>query len=51
VRRHDPDGARDIMLTHLADFEKRLRKQLVGRDDASRTATLGAPRLVRVPRR
>ncbi len=28
VRRRDPDGARQIMLTHLADFEKRLRRWL-----------------------
>jgi DNA-binding FadR family transcriptional regulator len=51
VRRHDPEGAREVMLTHLADFEKRLRRRLSERNETGRTATLGAPRLVRVPRR
>lgn len=47
VRRHDPDGARDIMLTHLADFEKRLRRSLMNREDAAVPVSLAAPRLVR----
>ncbi len=50
VRRHDPDGARDIMLTHLADFEKRLRRRLATRADGSSAPSLPAPRLVRVHR-
>jgi DNA-binding FadR family transcriptional regulator len=51
VRRRDPEGAREIMLVHLADFEKRLRRKLSEREETGRTTTLGAPRLVRVPRR
>lgn len=35
VRRHDPEGARDIMVTHLADFEKRLRRSLAERAEES----------------
>ncbi len=31
VRRRDPEGARQLMLTHLADFEKRLRRWLGSR--------------------
>lgn len=47
VRRHDPDGARDIMLNHLADFEKRLRRSLATRSDGAAAPTPTAPRLVR----
>ena len=50
VRRHDPDGARDIMLTHLADFEKRLRRSLATRTDATAAPELPTPHLVRVRR-
>jgi GntR family transcriptional repressor for pyruvate dehydrogenase complex len=48
VRRHDPEGARDIMLSHLADFEKRLRRSLATRSEAAAAPELAAPRLVRV---
>jgi DNA-binding FadR family transcriptional regulator len=51
VRRHDAEGAREIMLTHLADFEKRLRRSLSDRTDAARPRLLGAPKLVRGARR
>jgi DNA-binding FadR family transcriptional regulator len=49
VRRRDPDGAREIMLTHLADFEKRLRRQLQTRQGADAAAPAPA-KLVRVRR-
>ena len=49
VRRHDPDGAREVMLTHLADFEKRLRRSLQARGDAT-SVTTATPRLLRVKR-
>ncbi len=51
VRRHDPEGAREIMLVHLSDFEKRLRRRLAERTDAEKPAVLPAPRLVRAHRR
>jgi GntR family transcriptional repressor for pyruvate dehydrogenase complex len=44
VRRHDSEGARELMLTHLADFEKRLRRSLATRADA---AVAGAPSAAR----
>jgi GntR family transcriptional repressor for pyruvate dehydrogenase complex len=47
VRRHDPEGARDVMLTHLNDFEKRLRRSLSSRSDASVVRPLAGARLVR----
>lgn len=50
VRRHDPEGARDVMLTHLADFEKRLRRSLASRTEGSGTVSLAAQRLVRARR-
>lgn len=50
VRRHDPEGARDVMLTHLADFEKRLRRSLASRIEGSGTVSLAAQRLVRARR-
>jgi DNA-binding FadR family transcriptional regulator len=49
VRRRDPDGAREIMLTHLADFEKRLRRRLQTRQGADAAAPAPA-KLVRVRR-
>jgi len=51
VRRHDPEGAREIMLTHLADFEKRLRRSLSDRAEAEQPPSIAAPRLVRTTRR
>ncbi len=50
VRRHDSEGARDIMLTHLADFEKRLRRSLADRTEAAPVPAI-RPRLVRGARR
>src|SRR5713226_5817009 len=50
VRRHDPEGAREIMLNHLADFEKRLRRSLSDRTETEQRPTL-APKLVRTVRR
>ncbi len=46
VRRHDAEGARQIMLTHLADFEKRLRRRLAERDEHG-GASVARVRLVR----
>ncbi len=51
VRRRDGEGARDIMITHLADFEKRLRRSLAERSDTAKPAALTPPRLVRTQRR
>ncbi|HET7700051.1 MAG TPA: FCD domain-containing protein [Candidatus Limnocylindria bacterium] len=51
VRRHDSEGARDIMLTHLADFEKRLRRSLADRTETADAAPATRPRLVRGARR
>jgi len=51
VRRHDSEGAREVMLTHLADFEKRLRRSLSDRTETARTPVLAAPRLIRSARR
>ena len=51
VRRHDPEGAREIMLAHLSDFEKRLRRRLAERTESEQPAALPAPRLVRAHRR
>ena len=51
VRRHDPEGAREIMLAHLSDFEKRLRRRLAERTESDRPTTLPAPRLVRAHHR
>jgi len=50
VRRHDSEGARDLMLTHLADFEKRLRRGLSSRAEAEKPTSISAPRLVRARR-
>src|SRR6266540_1650066 len=50
VRRHDPEGAREVMLLHLSDFEKRLRRRLADRPDAMRAAPARVPRLVRARR-
>ena len=47
VRRHDPEGAREIMLTHLNDFEKRLRRSLSTRSDGGTVRSLASARLVR----
>ena len=47
VRRHDPEGAREIMLTHLADFEKRLRRSLSTRADGAMVRSLTSHRLIR----
>jgi DNA-binding FadR family transcriptional regulator len=47
VRRHDSEGAREIMLIHLADFEKRLRRRLAERTESAKPAALPPPRLVR----
>jgi DNA-binding FadR family transcriptional regulator len=33
VRRRDAEGARELMVVHLEDFEKRLRRRLAERDD------------------
>jgi GntR family transcriptional repressor for pyruvate dehydrogenase complex len=46
VRRHDADGARELMVTHLADFEKRLRKRLSQRE-VERAPSGNVHRLVR----
>ncbi len=46
VRRRDADGARQLMLAHLADFEKRLRKRLQERAEERVPAT-SIVRLVR----
>jgi len=51
VRRHDGEGAREIMVTHLADFEKRLRRSLAERSESGERVALAAPRLVRPQRR
>jgi DNA-binding FadR family transcriptional regulator len=51
VRRHDSDGAREIMIVHLSDFEKRLRRRLAERAEPQQAAALPAPRLVRTQRR
>jgi DNA-binding GntR family transcriptional regulator len=52
VRRHDADGARELMVAHLADFEKRLRKRLTQRE-VERAPSGNVHRLVRpsLPRR
>ena len=50
VRRHDPEGARDLMITHLSDFEKRLRRRLAVRSDADRPTSIVRARLVRSAR-
>jgi DNA-binding FadR family transcriptional regulator len=50
VRRHDPEGARDLMLTHLADFEKRLRRGLSVRADAEKPTSISKARLIRARR-
>jgi len=46
VRRRDAEGARELMVAHLADFEKRLRKRLQEREE-ERTPTTNLRRLVR----
>jgi DNA-binding FadR family transcriptional regulator len=51
VRRRDPEGARELMLDHLSDFEKRLRRRLADRGEAEHPATLPTPRLVRTQRK
>jgi len=50
VRRHDPEGAREIMVDHMADFERRLRRSLSTRAETSGTTSLAAARLVRARR-
>ncbi len=47
VRRHDSEGAREIMLTHLADFEKRLRRRLADRGESAGPTSIARARLVR----
>jgi len=51
VRRRDSEGAREIMIVHLSDFEKRLRRRLAERSEPQQAAALPAPRLVRTQRR
>jgi DNA-binding FadR family transcriptional regulator len=46
VRRHDAAGARELMVAHLADFEKRLRKRLTERE-VDRLPSGNVHRLVR----
>jgi DNA-binding FadR family transcriptional regulator len=46
VRRHDAGGARELMVAHLEDFEKRLRKRLAEREE-ERLPTGNVHRLVR----
>ena len=46
VRRHDAEGARELMVAHLEDFEKRLRKRLAEREE-ERLPTGNVHRLVR----
>src|SRR5919201_4674404 len=46
VRRHDAEGARQLMVAHLADFEKRLRKRLQEREE-ERMPSANIHRLVR----
>ena len=46
VRRHDAEGARELMVAHLEDFEKRLRRRLVEREE-ERLPTGNVHRLVR----
>jgi DNA-binding FadR family transcriptional regulator len=50
VRRHDPEGAREVMVAHLVDFEKRLRRSLSDRSESTRASTAPSPRLVRARR-
>ena len=50
VRRHDAQGARELMVAHLEDFEKRLRKRLAEREE-ERLPTGNVHRLVRPERR
>jgi GntR family transcriptional repressor for pyruvate dehydrogenase complex len=50
VRRGDGEGARALMITHLADFEKRLRRSLAERAEAPGGASVTPPRLVRTRR-
>ena len=51
VRRRDSEGAREIMLAHLSDFEKRLRRRLAERTENAQPAARPAPRLVRAQRK
>jgi DNA-binding FadR family transcriptional regulator len=46
VRRHDAEGARELMILHLEDFEKRLRKRLAEREE-ERLPTGNIHRLIR----
>jgi len=46
VRRHDAEGARELMVGHLEDFEKRLRRRLAEREE-ERLPTGNVHRLVR----
>src|SRR5207244_1520922 len=46
VRRQDAEGARELMVTHLEDFEKRLRKRLAEREE-ERLPTGNVHRLIR----
>ena len=51
VRRGDGEGARELMVTHLADFEKRLRRSLAERGDTAKRGPVVLPRLVRSRKR
>ena len=46
VRRRDAEGARELMVTHLEDFEKRLRRRLAEREE-ERLPTGNIHRLIR----
>ena len=46
VRRRDAEGARELMVAHLEDFEKRLRKRLAEREE-ERLPTGNVHRLIR----
>jgi DNA-binding FadR family transcriptional regulator len=46
VRRHDAEGARELMVVHLEDFEKRLRRRLAEREE-ERLPSGNVHRLVR----
>ena len=51
VRRGDGEGARELMVTHLEDFEKRLRRSLAERGDTAKRGPVALPRLVRSRKR
>jgi GntR family transcriptional repressor for pyruvate dehydrogenase complex len=48
VRAHDPEAARELMLVHLEDFEKRVRSWLQGRAGDSRTRPRPRSKLIRI---